>query len=283
MTEITNIVTGYNKAKEFERKRNGMIGYFSEIIDRNPEVCLVSLTGVILGTLLWIKGNFLFDPCMSWSNLFMFLVIWFVVTVVGWWVVSALNFAFDWAHDRERARDLLYAAYYMDSADAACEIACNWDRYGRYVKYCNKYFDMVAIRQSQEEWYHKAANQGHAVAQYRLGNWYVSCAAGTGRYADAEAVKEAVMWYRKAAEQGYADAQCCLGKCYAEGVGVEKDEAEAVKWYRKAAESGSTVAQCNLAKCYEDGIGVEKDESEAKKWYRKAFAQGSLQAKWHLI
>ncbi len=200
--------------------------------------------------------------------------------------MKVLNYIFDWAHDRERARDLLYAAYFMDSAEAACEIACNWDRYSRYVKYCNKYFGMVAIRQSQKEWFYKAANQGNAVAQCHLGDLCASCAEGAemvARYRktgciNAEAVEKGLL-YPKAAEQGYADAQCSLGKCYAEGFCVEKDEAEAVKWYRKAAEGGSTMAQCNLAKCYEDGIGIEKDESEARMWYRKAFAQGSLRAK----
>ena len=310
MTETADIITEHNQAKEFQRKleRNGTIGHFLQIIDRNQQVSFFSVLGVVIASELWMSGKFLFAESFisGWGKLLIFLIIWGLVTFLGWAVVKALNYTFDWAHDRERARDLLYAAYNMDSADAACEIACNWDRYGRYIKYCNKYFDMVAIRQSQEEWFHKAANQGHAVAQYRLGNWYASVAAGavmlaryrktgcfdaevveTGRwypkaeeqgYADTEAVKKAVMWYRKAAEQGYADAQCCLGRCYEEGFGVEKDEAEAVKWYRRAAEGGSTMAQRILAKCYEDGIGVEKDELEASNWSSKAFAQGSLRA-----
>ena len=39
-------------------------------------------------------------------------------------------------------------------------------------------------------------------------------------------------------QQGDADAQFELGFCYANGKGVEQDQAEAVSWYRKAAEQG---------------------------------------------
>ena len=90
------------------------------------------------------------------------------------------------------------------------------------------------------KWYRKAAEQGLANAQYKLGVAYVT---GNGVEKDAA---EAVKWYRKAAEQGYAKAQCFLGLCYAEGYGVTKDEAEAAKWYHKAAEQGHALAQKRL-------------------------------------
>ena len=69
------------------------------------------------------------------------------------------------------------------------------------------------------------------------------------------------------AEQGVADAQYNLGVCYANGIGVTKDEAEAVKWYHKSAEQGVADAQYNLGVCYNHGTGVTKDEAEAVKWY----------------
>ena len=51
------------------------------------------------------------------------------------------------------------------------------------------------------KWYRKAADQGHASAQYNLGVMYSN---GEGvPENDAEAVK----WYRKAADQGNAMAQ----------------------------------------------------------------------------
>jgi TPR repeat protein len=47
-------------------------------------------------------------------------------------------------------------------------------------------------------WYQKAAKQGHAEAQYRLGVAYVYGKGVPQDYA------EAVRWYRKAADQGLA-------------------------------------------------------------------------------
>ena len=45
-------------------------------------------------------------------------------------------------------------------------------------------------------WYRKAAEQGHADAQYRLGSMY-----DQGKGVD-EDDQQAVLWYRRAAEQG---------------------------------------------------------------------------------
>ena len=126
------------------------------------------------------------------------------------------------------------------------------------------------------KWYRKAAEQGHADAQYNLGICYRN---GYGVTQDND---EAVKWYRKAAEQGLASAQCNLGYCYEKGKGVPQDEKEAVKWYRKAAEQGLAEAQNNLGICYEKGIGVPQDEKEAVKWYRKAAEQGHVKAQFLL-
>ena len=87
------------------------------------------------------------------------------------------------------------------------------------------------------KWYHKAAEQGHALAQNNLGYCY---AKGRGVPEDKT---EGVRWYLKAAEQGNAMAQCNLGHCYFSGDGVDKDHTEALKWYRKAAEQGYAEAQ----------------------------------------
>ena len=87
----------------------------------------------------------------------------------------------------------------------------------------------------------KAANQGHAGAQYNLGVMYEQ---GQGV---AQNNVEAVRWYRKAADQGHAQAQFNLGCMYAEGQGVAQSDVEAVRWYRKAADQG--YAQAQLAIC----------------------------------
>ena len=54
------------------------------------------------------------------------------------------------------------------------------------------------------KWFHKAAEQGNAYAQFRLGNCY-GLAFGV-RYSEDESYK----WYRKAADQGLAEGQCAV-------------------------------------------------------------------------
>ena len=91
------------------------------------------------------------------------------------------------------------------------------------------------------EWYQKAAEQGHAIAQYDL-SWMHQHGRGVSPNSS-----EAFKWCRKAAEQGYADAQNTLGwrYQYVKGVGAQNYE-EAIKWYEKAAEQGHANAQANL-------------------------------------
>jgi len=110
-------------------------------------------------------------------------------------------------------------------------------------------------------WFEKAAGQGDAKSQNRLGIIY--------EFGDGVAKNdtEAVKWYRKAADQGDALGQYNLGVMYESGSGVPKDEAEAIKWFKKAAEQGNTLAQNNLGSMYESGRGVSKDLNEAAKWY----------------
>ena len=117
-------------------------------------------------------------------------------------------------------------------------------------------------------WFRKAADQGHAVAQFSLGVMY-----NKGHGVEKNE-RETVAWFRKAAEQGYAPAQCNLGVSYEVGRGVEKNEREAVAWFRKAAEQGDTAAQSDLGAMYRDGRGVEKNAREAVAWFRKAADQG---------
>jgi len=87
----------------------------------------------------------------------------------------------------------------------------------------------------------KAAEQGHATAQYNLGRMY---AYGEGVPQD---VVKAVKWYRKAAEQGDAAAQSNLGIMYANGKDVAQDTVEAYAWFAVAAANGYEHAKDNLA------------------------------------
>ena len=114
------------------------------------------------------------------------------------------------------------------------------------------------------QWYGKAAEQGHTMAQTVL----------AGAYEDGLGVQRdyvrAAKWYQEAAEQGAAHAQYKLGCMYAEGKGVLTNEVEAVKWYRIAAGQDNAWAQRALGHAYEYGLGVPQDLAQAVEWYQKA-------------
>jgi TPR repeat protein len=64
------------------------------------------------------------------------------------------------------------------------------------------------------KWYKKAAEQGHAVAQFNLGICYDN---GNGVKKDRE---EAARWFKKAADQGDVKAQKCLEDLKQAGVRI---------------------------------------------------------------
>ena len=72
---------------------------------------------------------------------------------------------------------------------------------------------------------------------------------------------------------GDAQAQERLGFMYANGIGVENDDAIAVAWFRKSAEQGYRVGEYNLGYMYYWGRGVVEDHAVARGWYLKAAKQ----------
>jgi TPR repeat protein/tRNA A-37 threonylcarbamoyl transferase component Bud32 len=105
-----------------------------------------------------------------------------------------------------------------------------------------------------------AAQNGHPIAQHRLGVMYTL---GQGV---VENMDEAVRWYRKAADQGQGESQYSLGMRYVLGQGVNQDFQEAVHWFKLAADQGVGVAQYALGLRYTKGEGVPEDLVEAYKW-----------------
>ena len=116
-------------------------------------------------------------------------------------------------------------------------------------------------------WLDRAAEQGYAPAQDRLGAMYLH---GEGVEQDLE---KAVLWTAKAAEQGYAKAQFNLGLMYLYGDGVEKSLEKAVLWMMRVAEQGDARAQFNLGLMYLYGDGVEKSLEKAVLWVMRAAEQ----------
>ena len=119
------------------------------------------------------------------------------------------------------------------------------------------------------KWFRKAAEQGYARAQFRLGSSHEEPG-----MSDVEAIK----WMRKAAEQ---DSECAflLGFQYRYGhPPCSQDMAEAIKWFRKAAGSSDikirTMAESSLGKIFVSGEGVTEDNVEGMKWFRLAAEHG---------
>ena len=75
------------------------------------------------------------------------------------------------------------------------------------------------------KWYRKAAENGHAQAQYVLGKSYH---AGEGVPKDQV---EAFKWWRKAAEQGHATSRFNVGVMCFLGDGTPQDFSEAARWF----------------------------------------------------
>jgi tetratricopeptide (TPR) repeat protein len=92
---------------------------------------------------------------------------------------------------------------------------------------------------------------------------------------DEKKFTEALAISREFAEAGNASACYSLGWAYANGEGVEKNEAMAVAWWRKAATSGHRWAGFLLAECYASGQGVMRDDAEAVRLYRKCVRAGA--------
>jgi uncharacterized protein len=117
----------------------------------------------------------------------------------------------------------------------------------------------------------KAADQGDADAQARLGEMYFGGNAGLPQDS-AKAMK----WYKKAAAQGNIRAEYDMGWMYSLGSGMPKDFVQAVEWYKKGANQGDPRSQCRLGYIYDHGgdASVPQDYVQALEWYRLAADQG---------
>jgi len=142
-------------------------------------------------------------------------------------------------------------------------------------------------------WLSKAAENGHMVALWSIGNYQKAAELGDaesqlrlaqdynyGRGGKAYDKEQALYWYEKAAEQGHMSAQQSLGEFFYLGfqlpkdyTAVHKDDKQAVFWTRIAAEQGVAVAQDTLGEMYEEGFGVDQDYKQAAFWYSKARQQ----------
>ena len=121
-----------------------------------------------------------------------------------------------------------------------------------------------------EEWFQKAANQGHVPAQYHLARIYEEGLDGVV----TPDLEKALKWYTKAAEQGYAPAQSRLATMYREGKGVDQDLPKAFGLHHQAAVQGHAESQFVLGVMYARGEVGNPDFQEGAQWFQKAAEQG---------
>ncbi len=121
-------------------------------------------------------------------------------------------------------------------------------------------------------WYKKAANQGSARGQVKMGFVYYDGKAAPKDYTQVMA------WYQKAAEQANPDAEHDLGIMYEKGESVPQDFAKAMEWFQKAAGQGDADSEASIGIMYYEGEGVPKDTVKASVWIKKAAEQGNAPA-----
>ena len=86
-------------------------------------------------------------------------------------------------------------------------------------------------------WWRKAADQGKAEAQSRLGKMYLYGEGVIQNYSEAD------KWLRKAAEQGAGEAQYSLGELLSEKNNGNRNLGEAHVWFNLASSHGNYSAQ----------------------------------------
>lgn len=119
----------------------------------------------------------------------------------------------------------------------------------------------------------RAANQGLAMAQYRLAKLFER---GEGVPAD---ILQARQWTERAAAAGNRKAMHDLGVFYARGEGAPLDEATAFRWFRQAADLGVADSQYNLGILYAQGRGTVANPQEAFFWFLVAARSGDTDAR----
>jgi TPR repeat protein/uncharacterized caspase-like protein len=120
--------------------------------------------------------------------------------------------------------------------------------------------------------YEEAASQGYAIAQIRLGIFYIE-----GRGGLAKDDREGVRLLKLAADQGNALGQADLGFFYEHGGGgLAKDAGEAARLFKLSADQGNPTGQANLGVFYaQGGGGLAKDDAKAARLFKLAADQGN--------
>ncbi len=121
---------------------------------------------------------------------------------------------------------------------------------------------------SAQRWYTASAEQGNALGQYLLGQFYQ---VGQINEPDYNLAKD---WFKKASAQ-LAKASVALGFLYET---VDDDYEQALQAYQKAANQGDVYGTYDLALMYEYGKGIPVDYQQAKALFTAASNKGFSEA-----
>ncbi len=120
-----------------------------------------------------------------------------------------------------------------------------------------------AIDQNEAlNWYTKAAEQGHGLAQVTLGVKYAS---GGDGFAKDEV--KAARWFLIAAQQNYDTAQYGIANFFLQGSGVKQDLDKAYYWFQQSADKGIDEARYKMANMLLDGYGTQADVDNLLDWF----------------
>jgi TPR repeat protein len=124
--------------------------------------------------------------------------------------------------------------------------------------------DDSAYEKRYTELIQRAANLGHAKAQFVLGQMYDK----EGELGDDP--EASASWFEKSALQGYAYAQWVHGLNLLTGIGLHRNEALGLDFIRKAAEVDFEGAIEFMIQAHENGEhGFVRDDKAASEWRRR--------------
>ena len=112
------------------------------------------------------------------------------------------------------------------------------------------------------EWFEKGANNGDALAAYKLGCYF------DGQFKDVVPHNPSLAFGYKlsAAQAGYSLAQQDVAASFFK----RKDLGNAIRWTRAAAEQGEPLALYNLSVSYREGQGVLADKVQTYSYFKLA-------------
>jgi SEL1 protein len=127
------------------------------------------------------------------------------------------------------------------------------------------------------QYYEHSAQKGSVDAQLTLG--HLNFHGARGLPVDAE---RAFRFYSKAAAAGDPTAFSHLGHMYAQGIGVEGDNATALEYFRKGAAKAHPPSQNGLGYMYMHGYGVAQSHKKALEYFKAAAEKGNAEAQFNL-